>query len=118
MTAPICTYIEPFFVLFGMQIKCKGCGRVNDISLVAEENEDEAVYVADADEWQRLATFECRGVDLVCKKYVILKESCDALHMCPVIQHEYEIRDGYFVVSKDGKSRFDDGMSQMYIYFC
>jgi hypothetical protein len=48
-----------------MQIKCKGCGRVNDVSLTAEENDDDAAYVADSDEWQRIATFECRGVDPV-----------------------------------------------------
>ena len=26
-----------------------------------------------------------------------------------IFQEEYEVRDGYYVISKDGKSRFDDG---------
>mmetsp|Transcript_32279 Transcript_32279/g.86109 ORF Transcript_32279/g.86109 Transcript_32279/m.86109 type:complete len:165 (+) Transcript_32279:3-497(+) len=66
-----------------MQIKCKGCSRVNDISIV---DEDGGEFVADSDKWQTIASFECRGVDL----------------------HEYEVRDGYYVVAADGKTRFED----------
>ena len=29
--------------------------------------------------------------------------------MKSIFQQEYEVRDGYYVVSKDGKSRYDDG---------
>jgi hypothetical protein len=48
-----------------IQVKCKGCGRVHDVSLVPEEKEDDAGYVAESEEWQRLATFDCRGMDPV-----------------------------------------------------
>ena len=52
------------------QIRCKGCARVNDLSLAAPSKSAAAAgaageYVADSGEWQPVASFECRGVEPV-----------------------------------------------------
>ena len=52
------------------QVRCKGCARVNDVSLAAPSKSAAAAgaageYVADGGEWQPVASFECRGVEPV-----------------------------------------------------
>ncbi len=52
------------------QVRCKGCERVNDVSLLAPSKSAVAAgaageYVADGGEWQPVASFECRGVEPV-----------------------------------------------------
>ena len=74
------------------QVRCKGCGRMNDVSLVppppspprptgkaaaaaaaAAAGVGEAgAYVEDGGEWQRVATFECRGVEPVQQRPLLL----------------------------------------------
>mmetsp|Transcript_37699 Transcript_37699/g.96347 ORF Transcript_37699/g.96347 Transcript_37699/m.96347 type:complete len:167 (-) Transcript_37699:30-530(-) len=69
-----------------LKIKCKGCDRVHDIMFADEGHDEEGHgWHADGGEFQRFASFECRGLDPI----------------------GYEIRDGYYVVANDG-TRFDD----------
>ncbi len=61
-----CLICASLFCTTPALVKCKGCGRVNDISILDEENEEAACLdCGSGDDWQRIATFECRGVDLV-----------------------------------------------------
>lgn len=46
-----------------LQIKCKGCGRSHDVSFDADTPEGE--WQAGGPDAQRLATFECRGMEPV-----------------------------------------------------
>eukprot|EP00286_Rhodomonas_abbreviata_P006720 CAMPEP_0181323614 /NCGR_PEP_ID=MMETSP1101-20121128/19890_1 /TAXON_ID=46948 /ORGANISM="Rhodomonas abbreviata, Strain Caron Lab Isolate" /LENGTH=161 /DNA_ID=CAMNT_0023431675 /DNA_START=118 /DNA_END=603 /DNA_ORIENTATION=+ len=66
-----------------LQIKCKGCGRVHDVSLDSERPEGE--WEAGGPDGQRIASFECRGMEPM----------------------ECEVRDGFYVVAPDG-TKFED----------
>jgi len=67
-----------------VQLKCKGCDRQHDITIQPFEAAN--AWVPDSkNEWQRLATFECRGVDPV----------------------DCEVRDGFIVAAEDG-TKYDD----------
>ena len=89
------------------QVRCKGCGRMNDVSLVppppspprptgkaaaaaaaAAAGVGEAgAYVEDGGEWQRVATFECRGVEPVQQRPLLLlcllSLSLSSYYPCP-----------------------------------
>ena len=54
-----------------LQLKCKGCDRQHDITIQPFDAGNE--WLPDKDEWQRLATFECRGIDPVCPQCVFLR---------------------------------------------
>jgi len=66
-----------------LKYKCKGCGREHDITVQPYDEKD--AWTEGGKEWQRIAAFECRGMD----------------------PYEYEIRDGYQVEAADG-SKFED----------
>jgi len=67
-------------------MKCKGCDRVHDITL--QPYEDANAWVPDSkEEWQRIATFEIRGMDPT----------------------ESEVRDGFIVNAVDG-TKYEDGV--------
>jgi len=67
-------------------MRCKGCDRVHDITLQPYEASN--AWVPDSkEEWQRLATFEIRGMD-----------PTDA-----------EVRDGFDVQAVDG-TKYEDGL--------
>mmetsp|Transcript_52891 Transcript_52891/g.123887 ORF Transcript_52891/g.123887 Transcript_52891/m.123887 type:complete len:162 (-) Transcript_52891:95-580(-) len=66
-----------------LQIKCKGCGRSHDVSFDADTPEGE--WQAGGPDAQRLATFECRGME----------------------PYECEVRDGFVVTAEDG-TKFED----------
>ena len=68
-----------------VQMKCKGCDRVHDITIQEYDENNGWAPDKDKDGWCRLATFEVRGVDPVAA----------------------EVRDGFIVEAEDGTS-FDD----------
>lgn len=70
-------------------MKCKGCDRQHDIT-IQEFDACNAWLPDQKDEWQRLATFEVRGMDPT----------------------ESEVRDGFIITAVDG-TKYEDGLSSL-----
>lgn len=62
-----------------LKIKCKGCDRVHDVAFADEGHDDEEYgWKPDKGQFQRFASFECRGLDPV-RSYRIIEQEFNPL---------------------------------------